>query len=159
SFMVAGIDSWPVTDSNLHEPRLARELQVRGFVIPPASDDESPDIPVVRFPRWHYCQKCGRLDSHRELASFEDSNKCNDCNRPLVPSRFVAVCPRGHITDFPYMYWVHRGRPDPRKEHQLTIKARGATSSLRDIEIRCICDQKRTMDKAFDRFALKDVTK
>lgn len=160
SFMVAGIDNWPVTEPNLHEPRLERELQINGFVVPPAGDDDSADIPVVRFPRWHYCSKCGRLDDHAELTSNFDSNQCNDCNGPLVPSRFVAVCPRGHINDFPYRRWVHHEHPEDGKNHELRIETRGATASLRDIEIICnTCGAKRTMDKSFDRFALKDITR
>jgi hypothetical protein len=158
SFMVAGIDRWPVAEPNLHEPRLERELAVNGFVVPPASEDGGSDIPVVRFPRWHSCPKCKRLDDHYRLTTF-DSNKCGDCNRTLVPSRFVAVCPRGHITDFPYMRWVHRGSPEKGRTHELHIESMGATASLRDINITCTCGASRTMDKAFDRFALRDVSK
>jgi hypothetical protein len=156
SFIVAGIDRWGISDPNLHEPRLERELVVGGFVVPPATD--GGDIPVVRFPRWYSCPKCKRLDEHRRLTTFE-SNVCGDCNRTLVPSRFVMVCPRGHIDDFPYMRWVHEGRPGDGVTHILSIEARGATASLRDIEIQCSCGRKRTMDKAFDRFALRDVTR
>jgi hypothetical protein len=156
SFIVTGIDRWGISDANLHEPRLERELTVNGFVVPPATDDG--DIPVARFPRWYSCPKCKRLDEHRRLTTFE-SNVCGDCNRPLVPSRFVMVCPRGHIDDFPYVRWVHEGRPRQGVTHALFIEAHGATASLRDIEIRCSCGGKRTMDKAFDRFALRDVTR
>jgi hypothetical protein len=155
SFMVAGIDRWPVRGANLHEPRLERELSVGGFVVPPAGGE---DIPVVRFPRWHSCSKCKRLDDHFRLTSF-DSNRCGDCNRPLIPSRFVMVCPRGHIDDFPYMRWVHKGKPNDQKRHELTIEALGATASLRDINITCACGEHRTMDRAFDRFALREVTR
>jgi MrfA Zn-binding domain len=156
SFMVAGIDRWGISDPNLHEPRLERELMVSGFVVPPATD--RGDIPVVRFPRWYSCPKCKLLDEHRRLTTFE-SNVCGDCNRTLVPSRFVMVCPRGHIDDFPYMRWVHEGRPSAGVTHTLSIEAHGATASLRDIEIRCSCTRTRTMDKAFDKFALRDVTR
>src|SRR5215208_6043689 len=154
--MVAGIDRWGISDPNLHEPRLERELMVSGFVVPPATDEG--DVPVVRFPRWYSCPKCKRLNEHRKLTTFE-SNVCGDCNRTLVPSRFVMVCPRGHIDDFPYIRWVHAGRPEEGVPHILSIEARGATASLRDIEIQCSCGRKRTMDKAFDKFALRDVTK
>jgi hypothetical protein len=156
SFMVAGIDRWGISDPNLHEPRLERELMVAGFVVPPATD--GPDIPVVRFPRWYSCPRCNRLNNHRRLTTFE-SNLCGDCARPLVPSRFVMVCPRGHIDDFPYMRWVHEGAAAEGQSHSLTIRARGTTASLRDILIECSCGRKRTMDKAFDRFALRDVSR
>jgi hypothetical protein len=155
SFMVAGIDRWLVDDANLHEPRLESELGVNGFVVPPASDGN--DIPVVRFPRWHSCPKCKRLDDHYRLTNF-DSNRCGDCNRPLVPSRFVSVCPHGHIDDFPYRRWVHKGGSSE-GTHELHIETMGATASLRDIKISCSCGASRTMDGAFDRFALRDVTK
>jgi hypothetical protein len=156
SFMVAGIDRWGINQPNLHEPRLERQMMVGGFVVPPATD--GPDIPVTRFPRWYSCPKCKRLDEHRKLTTFE-SNVCGDCNRTLVPSRFVMVCPRGHIDDFPYMRWVHEGKAEEGKSHTLRIEARGATASLRDILIQCSCGRQRTMDGAFNKFALRDVTK
>lgn len=156
SFMVTGIDRWGIGEPNLHEPRLERELMVNGFVVPPASD--GADIPVVRFPRWYSCPKCRRLDEHRKLTTFE-SNTCGDCTRTLVPSRFVMVCPKGHIADFPYVRWVHEGSPADGVPHSLTIEARGATASLRDILIKCSCGRSRTMDKAFDRYALQNVTR
>ena len=155
SFMITGIDRWPVHGVDLHEPRLEVQLGVYGFVVPPAS--EGNDIPVVRFPRWHSCPKCKRLEDHYKLTTF-DSNKCGDCNRTLVPSRFVIVCARGHIDDFPYKRWVHRGS-SPEGTHELRIETMGATASLRDIKITCSCGASRTMDKAFDRFALRDVTR
>lgn len=156
SFMVAGIDQWPQNDHRLHEPRLEQQLQVNGFCVPPASDGD--DIPVVRFPRWHSCPKCHRLDDIRRLAGF-DSNMCGDCNRQLVPSRFVVACLRSHIDDFPYMRWVHHGRPREGVSHTLFMEALGATASLRDIKITCICGAEETMEGAFDRFALREVTK
>ena len=160
SFMVAGIDRWQTSGIDLREPRLERELRVQGFILPPAGgerDDE--DIPVVRFPRWYSCPKCRRLDDHKRLATTRDSNTCSTCNRTLVPSRFVIACPRGHIADFPYIRWVHNGAPREGATHELTVEALGATASLRDIKITCSCGAERTMADAFDRFALRDVTK
>ena len=156
SFMVAGIDHWHDVSERLHEPRLEQQLQVNGFCVPPAS--EGSDIPVVRFPRWYSCPKCRRLDDHRRLTGF-DSNMCGDCNRQLVPSRFVVACLKGHIDDFPYLRWVHGGRPAEGGSHQLYIEALGTTASLRDIRITCGCGAWATMENAFDRFALRDVTK
>src|SRR5438876_8119846 len=103
--MVAGTDLWDITRPNMHEPRLEKELAVDGFVLPP--DDESgSNIPVVRFPEWYSCSGCSRLNEHRRMTTFDD-NKCNYCGALLVPSRFVIVCRRGHIADFPYFRWVH----------------------------------------------------
>src|SRR5688572_5370319 len=77
AFMVAGIDRWPVNASNMHEPRLERELNVEGFAIPPASED-GRDVPVVRFPNMHSCPECRRLDRHDYFANFV-SNVCGSC--------------------------------------------------------------------------------
>ena len=156
--MVAGIDRWrhQRAESARAAPRARARWSAASSSRPRRDGD---DIPVVRFPRWHSCPKCKRLDDHYRLTSF-DSNKCGDCNRTLVPSRFVMVCPRGHIDDFPYMRWVHEGDRREGDAHELRIEARGATASLRDIVITLQpAARKRTMDKAFDRFALRDVTR
>src|SRR5689334_2488646 len=103
SFMVAGIDRWPVGSPDLHEPRLERELGVQGFAAPPATDDDT-DIPVIRFPKMMSCPSCKRLASQRHFTGFGGTT-CNDCEVALVPSRFIVVCERGHIDDFPYFHW------------------------------------------------------
>jgi hypothetical protein len=157
SFMVTGIDRWNVAAAELREPRLERELSVRGFVSPPANGDD--DIPVTRFPRWHSCPECRRLDDHKRLAASYDTNRCSECNRPLVPSRFVIACGNGHTDDFPYVRWVHRGRPADPGPHELSIESLGASAALRDIRITCRCGAERSMDKAFDRYALRDITR
>lgn len=156
SFMVAGIDRWPQGQLDLHEPRLERRLEVQGFRQPPAREDR-PDIPVVRYPRWYSCPKCRRLADHRTLAGAFDSNQCARCSRNLVPSRFVVVCARGHIGDFPYMRWVHEGKQSEGSAHELYIEAKGATAGLRDIVVTCSCGRRRTMDKAFDKNAFQRI--
>jgi hypothetical protein len=109
SFMVAGIDQWDVLTPNMHEPRLEKELRVDGFVLPPESGS-GVKVPVVRFPLWYSCPGCDTLNEHRFFAGKWD-NRCNACGQNLIPSRFVTVCRRGHIDDFPYFHWVHRGHP------------------------------------------------
>jgi hypothetical protein len=157
AFMVAGLRSWDVPAPDLHEPRLERDMRVRGFVQPPATDDR-PDVPVVRFPVWQSCPVCRRLARHGDFTHF-DLNDCPDCSQPLVPSRFVIACERGHIDDFPYERWVHHGRPSEGTRHELTLSSTGTTASLAGIVISCACGAQRTLEDAFDRYALRDVTK
>jgi hypothetical protein len=161
SFMVSGLDHWDATDQDLwiHEPRLERHCNVRHFVLPAASgDDKKDDIPVTRFPRWYSCSECGELDQHRHLSVTLDRSECADCGAALVPSRFVMVCEGGHIDDFPYKAWVH-GRGEAKDgAHHLKIKTLGMTASLRDIVISCSCGARRSMEGAFRRNALKEVT-
>lgn len=156
SFIVAGIDRWDVEGPNIHEPRLERELGVKGFVLPPTSE-KRPDIPVRRFPNWHSCPVCKRLAPHKFFASFS-KNKCNVCGADLVPSRFVVACELGHLDDFPYFRWVHAGIPGgSESEHEMSIEATGTTASLRDIIISCSCKASMSMDGAFGSQALKNI--
>jgi hypothetical protein len=159
SYMICGTDEWddkwcpPV-----EEPRLARSLGVHTFRAP-STGRRRGDVPVVRFPTYHYCPKCRRLD---RFWNFDAKKmQCNDCLRDLTPSRFVACCENGHIEDFPFFQWVHRGsgaRTDA--EHRLTLESRGASSSLADIVIRCSCGVRPySLDGAFSRHALIEIKK
>lgn len=163
SFMVVGIDRWDVTQPGqgllIHEPRLERELNVGSFALPPATDHD-PDVPVIRFPKWYSCPTCNRLDEHKFFTTF-DRNDCPKCGGPLVPSRFVICCDRGHIDDFPYFRWLHGGQePSGTNKHEMTIEAAGRTASLKDIVLSCSCGVPSTsMDGAFSKSALRDITK
>lgn len=135
--------------------------------LPPGGDSEfgeqRRDIPVVRFPRWHYCSNpsCRRLDDWGRLAVDSTKNRCRFCDWPLIPSRFVAVCPHGHIEDFPYFRWVHSGRKyDQTVRHELTLEVTGSTGSLAGIVIKCqTCGPgvERSLEGAFDKNALVGV--
>jgi len=158
SFIVMGLNRWPVGEPDCREPRLERSLGVRGFVLPPASEGRE-DVPIGRFPLWHYCPECRRLDVHHRL-SDPTKNECGTCEERLVPSRFVVACEHGHLDDFPYDRWVHEGRSSATLSgtHQLTITARGETASLADIVISCSCGASRSMEEAFKRDALRGVS-
>ena len=158
SFMVMGIDRWNVSEPNLHEPRLERQLSVQGFATPPAVADDLPDIPVGRFPEWQFCPTCTLLEKHAFFTSFDGKN-CNTCGVALVPSRFVIACPRGHIDDFPYFRWVHAGSaPTGDTHHEMHIQSAGVSASLRDILIDCSCGKGMSMEGAFGRDALRPIT-
>jgi hypothetical protein len=157
SFMVAGIDRWESGPPNLHEPRLERRLRVNGFRVPPASES-GPDVPVVRFPTWAHCPSCKRLDRYDKLTSIF-RHECNACGVALIPSRFIICCVNGHSDDFPYFNWVHAGSPRMDGEHRMSIESAGDTASLADIVITCVCRKRATMDGAFYKTALKDVTR
>jgi hypothetical protein len=155
SYMVMGLDRWNVSGPNLHEPRLEKRLGVEGFVLPPATES-GPDIPVIRFPDMYSCPICRRLEKHSFFCDHE-SNQCNSCTVPLVPSRFVVCCPKGHINDFPYFNWVHNGSTRYQGNHILQIESRGASASLRDINITCSCGSTRTMEGAFSKRAMQGI--
>ncbi|WP_224276219.1 DUF1998 domain-containing protein [Streptomyces sp. LS1784] len=166
SFIVAGIDGaaeqWPLDEAPvIREPRLARVLGVRHFRLPPASGDDSRDgIRVRRFPLWHHCPECHALDHVRKFNSPPGRNECGECGEPLVPSRFVVACEDGHISDFPYWGWLHRGR---RGESgfcggRMSLTSSGRTASLRSVVISCSCGVPEvSMEGSFRAGALKEL--
>lgn len=156
SFMVCGTDEWDDKWSpSVEEPRLARSLGVHTFKAP-SSGKRSGDVPVVRFPLFHYCPECRRLD--RYWAFDARKMECPDCTRDLTPSRFVACCENGHIEDFPYFQWLHRGANTKDDEHVMRLESRGASSSLADIVVRCSCGvPAHDLDGSFNRNALTEI--
>ncbi|MFF0723200.1 DrmB family protein [Streptomyces sp. NPDC004134] len=168
SFIVSGIDGadgyWPRDEAPvIHEPRLARVLGVRHFRVPPASGDDSRDgVRVRRFPLWHHCPECHALDHVRNFNPPPGRNECGECAEPLVPSRFVMACEDGHIDDFPYWKWLHRGRRAEGERGlcggRMSLTSSGRTSSLRSVVISCSCGVPDvSMEGSFRREALGDL--
>ncbi|MEU9439789.1 DUF1998 domain-containing protein [Streptomyces sp. NPDC048304] len=163
SFLVRGIDSWDISEAPfISEPRLARQLGVSGFRLPPAPTPNlaQDGVRAVRFPDMYSCPECKQLQLFRKFNSPAGKAECASCQENLVPSRFVMACARGHLEDFPYWKWVHRGN---RKESgtcggRLTFRADGSTASLRAVLIGCSCGVKEvSMEGAFRRQALRDL--
>lgn len=91
-------------------------------------------IPARVFPQWMRCTGCDRLapigvfldgyaNTHPyrpDEAVFEHTS-CygrrgqrgggKKRRQPCVPARYLLVCPDGHLDEFPYDWWVHRGHP------------------------------------------------
>jgi hypothetical protein len=184
SLMPAGLDTWPSAkegcpkDSGwlIREERLEARLKVTHFRMPPDYKEEGGDaiaykhIPFIRFPRWHYCHRCGLMrflsifGSHEhcqggEATEFE--KKCKEqyektktkkyIRSPrLIPSRFVAVCESGHIQDFPFMEWLHREKPFDFTSHKLKLRAGRSSAGLSGIVVECSCGIKRSLGNVFE---------
>ncbi|MDW8208816.1 MAG: DUF1998 domain-containing protein [Chloroherpetonaceae bacterium] len=179
SLMTAGLDAWPFatekcpSEFRIEEERLRRRLGME-LRLPP--DYRIPKegvqhanlrIPFVRFPRWHYCPLCGSME---ELGLFGERQYCNghpffegasrreklSAKRTrMIPVRFIAVCERGHIQDFPFLEWVHQGVPVTPECRIIRLRAGGASASLGGIRIECTCGQKRTLSGSFAEDALE----
>ncbi|MEU0130545.1 DUF1998 domain-containing protein [Streptomyces sp. NPDC006289] len=163
SFLVRGIDSWDISEAPfISEPRLAWQLGVSGFRMPPAPDPDSArdGVRAVRFPEMYSCPHCHQLQPFRKFNSPAGRAECSTCQENLVPSRFVVACTDGHLEDFPYWKWVHRGnRTGPGAcGGRLTFHADGSTASLRAVLIGCSCGvEKVSMEGSFRRNALRDL--
>jgi hypothetical protein len=177
SLMVLGLDMWEdkfrtiseIDEFKITEERLAKRLGVRDFRLPPDFRDPeqgvtnpSLKIPFIRFPRWHYCTRCGYMvkvsiyDSQKPTCSgisFRSGRSCKDIvqnkRQRLIPVRFIAICPNGHIEDFPFIEWVHGGTQSE-GQHNLRLRAGRSSGALSGIEITCSCGARKTMAGAFN---------
>jgi hypothetical protein len=182
SLMTCGLDAWPYalekcpSDLLVTEERLQKRLGVTHFRLPPEYRDLGPGItnaglriPFVRFPQWHYCPRCGSME---KLSIYGGRQRCSGPNyadgmscyssphkkRPwLIPVRFVAICGYGHVEDFPFMEWVHRGKGFD-ETHKLRLRAGRSASTLSGIVISCSCGcEPRSMAGAFNRDSLNNI--
>ena len=162
SVIMATTDFWNDCDI-IYEQNLQKLLGKKYFMEPKASETDdmvgSPDIPAFRFPKTHFCPKCKRLMSYKY---FGDPNgkKCPQCNKELVPSRFMAACINGHLEDFPYQWWVHNGNysdcPAAGRYDNLVIDFSSSSGGLGSIKIKCTaCGKERTMEGCMNKDALK----
>ena len=85
-------------------------------------------------------------------AKINNPNKT--CNSRLDASRFVLVCPNGHIEDFPYSWWVHKGNKcDNPNIIMYNVDNR---SDLDSLYVECkSCGVKRGMAQAFLKNAFR----
>lgn len=123
-------------------------------------------VPSVPFPAWFRCTACNELaaiDSRvfgfendkarrpHDARFFHDScTRKKSGKRPLaVPARFVLACTAGHLDDFPYREFVHRGESCPNApQPRLQMDDRGGNLGA-NVQIRCVsCGQQRNMREA-----------
>ena len=168
SAIVAGVDGWTQPLERLDEPRLQRILSRMTDVlhpelyVPPSPDPAKywlkfpKGIDAYRFPEWFVAQDSGnggdddpspekprsRRLVHRK--ALDEKRKYN--GKPVVATRFVRACPKGHVDDLPWHEFVHGG---PTKcLGRLWLDESGATGELANLRIRCICGRSRSMTEA-----------
>ena len=167
SVIIAGLEFWKLDRSpttEIIEPRLAAAvaqfLHVPSLKLypPPEHEDNNQNsttgVRAFVFPEWFLTeidrtltttgQNTGtrRLVSQRDLESgqykIEGGKKLS-----TTPVRFVCACPRGHISDINWSYFVHNGHNDCRQ--QIVVTEHGASTDLSAIEICCECGAHRYM--------------
>lgn len=150
--------------AKIHDRNLEHLLGVRYFLAPKtmesnknSSNHLSQDVYAFRFPYMHFCPACGRLNVYWKLGSGDDDfTTCRHCGKKhkLIPSRFVAACINGHIEDFPFNWWVHRGKTQ--LDHKLKIRFNNTSGGLESIIIHCdTCGKERSMEGCMSANALR----
>ena len=149
-------------------------VQVSRLYLPPIKldgNDRDPaapavGVPVVPFPRWMRCSLCDTLatvesgvfklaqDPYRpDKTAYvhqgclkEFGRKAADC----LVSPLLLACREGHLTDFPWIAFVHKGNV-PCQPAVLTLREFGASGDASDIIVKCnSCAAERRMADAFD---------
>lgn len=150
SVTMLDINYWSEKGKKIIDGRMASYLGVDCFYMPRTS--YMGDVPVVTFPYSHVCSnlKCGRLFDARDNFDIDRYLKygvtCPDCNRSAYPARFITICENGHMDDFPWSWWVHRG--NNQCNGKMKLYSTGNTSTLADMFVECFCGAKRSMSGA-----------
>ena len=160
SVTILDISYWKCKGQKIIDGRLASYLGVDCFYMPRTSF--SGDIPVVTFPYWHVCSnlKCGHLFDARNTFNLDKYLRfgvtCPLCNRQAYPSRFITICEDGHMSDFPWKWWAHRGHSNC--NGQLRMYSTGNTSTLADMWVECSCGAKRNLNGATQKEIFEGMT-
>ena len=158
SAIVGGLETWPKGLEEILERRLSSVLQKitdvpspKLYAPPPEPDPpwaEPRDIGAWRFPEWFVVQQAigeGR-GQKRRLVHRQALERGRYENRPVVPTRFVRACPRGHVDDVDWVKFVHGEKHCGRRE--LWLVEHGTTGDLGDLVVRCECGKQRRLYEA-----------
>lgn len=111
-------------------------------------------LPVTRFPNWLECTNCHRLGKVGDPFEQDANNRvrCMACKgrSHVNPVRFVVACRRGHISDFPWVWWTHRGAEQKCGNPVLYLRSSGQSASLGDLYVRCgTCKSSESLSSIF----------
>jgi hypothetical protein len=150
--------------------------QVESLRMPPLTERDGVDpfsaealigVPVRPFPRWMRCVKCQLLSPFDAgLFQFKENRFRPEKSRfvhggctgwrgdqaprdaDAVPARHLLACPRGHLDDFPWHWFVHAGASAC--TGTLRFVERGAALQTENLFVFCDgCDAAKPMVEAF----------
>lgn len=108
-------------------------------------------IDVTIFPKWLQCTTCKELH-HLDALGVEfvgsqfqkDKQKfvhktCNSKEKSplMVPVRFCSICENGHLSEFPWLEYVHDTSHGICSTPKLILRDSGRAGNLNDIHIHC----------------------
>ena len=174
SVVAAGLEEWDKwapppglgNPQTIFEPRLQKALAVEGFRLPPVTPQIAPNIYKrgagrlvgVRYPRWLQCPRCHLIGETRKwnedpgdpaLYCAACSDQAGGRNRVhVLPVRFVVVCEKGHLDEFPWDWWV-RHRQECTRRHGLKLSG-SSTAGQAGLILKCQgCGAERSMEGCF----------
>jgi hypothetical protein len=179
SVIVMGLDDWPANTAVLSEDRLLNAVrfhrhsveelrrlpQAESEMVSPSGQNALYGVPVAIFPRWCVCPRChilaplngGLFELDKNQFSSDRSvyrhTGCNESKRPpeVIPARILVACEDGHLDDFPWIEYAHRGAKCSREKSQLTLREYGTSGEARDLQVSCVCGASRVLAEAFGK--------
>lgn len=177
SFLIMGTDSWnernckKLTDETLlfylkkSEPR--KYASLIKFLVPISSNEDDEQVAIRTFPRWGVCPECSMLQ-RRNYTGIGLKCKSTTCRGidgtgkmpKTIPVRFIAACVNGHLDDFPWYRWVHRGTINNCSENDARLYLIDGTnsSSLESKTVRCTnCNRQEPMTMSLSKNGMRFV--
>ena len=167
SVIIGGLDDWKMNGRRrIQEERLEAKLRVLLNVPalelyePPAFDDDAaqnggppPRFIAARvFPHWYVTQEPAadggqfrrrRLVGEAALSRGEYRDPDDKRKKPVVPVRFVAACPKGHVEDVDWRVYIHHGVTECTRT--LWLEERGTSGDVADVVVGCDCGLERRL--------------
>lgn len=151
------------TPNNQHVAQLRQPPWMEGTDSDPNGPASRVGVPTVPFPAWLRCTACNTLaaldtqwftfeNAHprrADLARFFHTSCPSKRKSPLaVTARFLLACIDGHLDEFPYEWFVHRGQPCTKTSHPTLTMADHGGNQGANVTIRCTnCRLKRNMNE------------
>ena len=178
SLLIMGTDRWKTKNCKiLNDETLLTYLKkndnrkysrLKHLLVPISTVENDAQIPVMTFPTWGVCPTCHVLQK-RNLANDNQGARCQSARcfrrdagsqRPpeTVPVRFIAACTNGHLEDFPWYRWVHRGKVSDCSESKAVLYLTDDENhlSLESMIVRCgSCNRSQGMGMALSPTGLK----
>jgi hypothetical protein len=162
SAIVGGLETWSkvTSEEEIIESRLSQKLQMltgvsspRLYAPPPETTDPSQPtrgIGVFGFPEWFIVQERDTDQERERSRRLVHKRALDEKGRfeglQVVATRFVRACPKGHVDDLDWRYFVHG--PESNCRRQLWLDERGTGGDLADLTVRCECEQTRPFYEA-----------
>lgn len=90
---------------------------------------------------------------HRRLLEKNQYTDEDQKKHPVVPVRFVRACPKGHIGEIDWYFFVHEGETSCRRN--LWIDEQGTSGDIASLWVRCDCGKRRSLAQAADHKRFK----